>query len=275
VTRPKPYNTGEEMAIDIAAIQKQLDGINNPKKRGPGKRWYLQKGQKTANLRIVAFADNQGLPFKSRKIYTNIQGFRPLVCPNQFDLPDPVQDAIQALHDEMKEATGDRLKELKEMVTQLYPRDMYYALVLDREKEEEGLKIWSLKKYMVTQLYNLMLDEDYGDITDPIKGHDIKINKEDKISIIAKPKPSRLAKTDEEIARLIEEAPDLDEVERAPDFDRLKTLLEAWINNGGKYIEETETSRNVKASAREESDDGASESAQDALSKIDAAFRNL
>jgi len=271
------------MAIDIAAIQKQLDGINNPKKRGPGKRFYLQKGQKTATLRIVAFPDNQGLPFKSRKVYMNIKGYQPLISPNQFELPDPVQDAIQALHDEMKEAKGEKHKELKEMVGQLYPRDLYFALVLDREKESEGLKIWAIKKYIVSQLYTLMLDEDYGDVTDPISGHDIKITKEDKISIIAKPKPSRLAKTDEEIARLISEAPNLDDVEKVPDFDTLKTLLESWINNGGKYVDDKETSRNVKTAAklddgdedRDEDSDEVSENAQDALAKIDAAFKSL
>ena len=83
------------MAIDLAAIRKklgQLSGQNSKK----NVMWRPEEGSETT-VRLLAYPNNDGQPFKELMFYYNIGNNPGLLAPYQFDKPDPVQELITKL----------------------------------------------------------------------------------------------------------------------------------------------------------------------------------
>ena len=60
------------------------------------------------------------------------------------------------------------LKESYELAKKLYPKMRAYAPVIVRGEEDKGSSYLVFRKdWYISLLLNIMLDEDYGDITDP------------------------------------------------------------------------------------------------------------
>ena len=83
----------------------------------------------------------------------------------------PLCDAYYGLWDRVNKGH----KEFENLARQIKPRARYYMNVLDRETEE--VKILSVGVILFKKVVAAMLDEDFGDITDPAAGHDFKIVK--------------------------------------------------------------------------------------------------
>jgi hypothetical protein len=270
------------MGLNLALIKNELNKMQAPRgQRGNGRKvwWRPTETGKTYNVRLVAFPENDGKPFVMRRVYKNIMGWRPVIAPFQFDQPDPVQELITTLQERRQGASKPEQEEINKLLKQLYPKEQYYALVLDRDNAEEGLKFWTISQTVVQQLYTYMLDDDYGDITDPETGTDLKIvrtetNGKKSMTITPARKSSKLAKNADEIQSLIENAPLVDDYNKAPSFDELKEIVEAWMNNGGVYNENAESSRFVRTEAANDSTDSDEDtkSVADSLAAIDAAF---
>ena len=155
------------MAIDLAAIRKklgQLSGQNSKKNT----MWRPEEGAETT-VRLMAYPNNDGQPFKELMFYYNIGNNPGLLAPYQFDKPDPIQELITKLRDEGS-------KESYELAKKLYPKMRCYAPVVVRGEEEKGVRLWAFGKTVYQTLLNYMLDEDYGDITDPHEGRDVRIS---------------------------------------------------------------------------------------------------
>ena len=154
------------MAIDFNAIRaklNQLSGVNSKKRV----MWRPPEGE-TVTVRILGFTDNDGNPFKERWFYYNIGNNPGLLAPYQFGKPDPIQELINKLRD-------DGSKESYELAKKLYPKMRCYAPVIVRGEEERNVRLWAFGKSVYQTLLNYMLDEDYGDITDPHEGRDVRI----------------------------------------------------------------------------------------------------
>ena len=155
------------MAIDFDAIRKklsQLSGTNNKRSM----MWRPTEGE-DATVRLLSFQDNDGQPFQERWFYYNIGNNPGLLAPYQFGKADPVQELITRLRE-------DGAKESYELAKKLYPKMRCYAPVVVRGEEDKGVRIWAFGKTVYQSLLNIMLDEDYGDITDPETGTDVVLN---------------------------------------------------------------------------------------------------
>ena len=154
------------MAIDFDAIRKKLGQLsgNNSKRRV----MWRPPQDETTTIRIIGFTDNDGNPFKERYFYYNIGNNPGLLAPYQFGKPDPINELIQKFKSE-------GTKEGYEMAKKLYPKMRSYAAVIVRGEESEGVRIWSFGKLVYQALLSLMMDEDYGDITDLKTGTDVKV----------------------------------------------------------------------------------------------------
>jgi len=216
------------MAIDLDAIRKKLNQLsgNNSKRNSM---WRPQEGE-DHTVRILAFSDNDGQPFKERWFYYNIGNNPGLLAPHQFGEPDPIQDLINTLR-------NDGTKESYELAKKLYPKMRAYAPVIVRGEEAQGVRLWSFGKMVYQSLLNLMLDDEVGDITDPTTGRDIKVT-------CTKP-PGRMWATTEVRPRMsttdladnakqakqwLDDIPDLDEMYTCKSYDELETIVNAWLN---------------------------------------------
>ena len=154
------------MAIDLDAIRRKLNQLSG---QGSKKNimWRPTEGEEHT-VRLISFPDNEGQPFKERWFYYNIGNNPGLLAPYQFNNPDPIQELINKLRD-------DGSKESYELAKKLYPKMRSYAPVIVRGEEDKGVRLWSFGKMVYQSLLNIMLDEDYGDITDPLEGRDVKV----------------------------------------------------------------------------------------------------
>ena len=82
----------------------------------------------------------------------------------------PVCDFASALWKEGVENNDDNAKR---EAKKLFVRKRYFSPILVRGEEQKGVRIWSYGKMAYETLLGLVLDPDYGDISDPETGTDI------------------------------------------------------------------------------------------------------
>ena len=156
------------MAIDLKKMRGKLDALQN---RGGGDSrknfWRPSDGEQT--IRIVPTAD--GDPFKDFHFhYLEVNGKRTSVlCPNRnFGETCAVCDFATKLY---QEGTPDSIKMAKTM----FARQRFFSPVLVRGEEESGVRIWGYGKMAYESLLNLVLNPEYGDVTDVDEGTDLTI----------------------------------------------------------------------------------------------------
>ena len=173
-------------------------------------------------------------------------------CPKVIGDPSPICEVYYGLW-----KTGR--SEDEALARKIKPRSRYYLNVFDRTNE--SVKILSIGTIIFQKLINTILDEDYGDITDPKTGHDFKIVKYiegewPKYDQSApRPKPSPLAKTDNAIAGIMEGLHDIYSLVKYEDNETLKAVagnisiqgfhssgqnLAAVVDNSGSTPEKSE-----------------------------------
>jgi len=257
------------MAIDFNALRKKLGQLsgNNSKRRVF---WRPEEGNEYT-IRIIAFPENDGNPFKERYFYYNIGNNPGLLSPYQFGKPDPIQELINKLRDEGS-------KESYELAKKLYPKMRSYAAVIVRGEEGEGVRLWAFGKQVYQNLLNVMLDPDYGDITDIKDGHDIKVictkapgMKWATTDVRPRPKSSALGDV-EKVKEWTAAIPDLDDMYSLESYDKLENIVNNWLNEGSEDGEET-----VETTHRETSTSKSSKPADTGktFTKIDDAFADL
>ncbi len=216
------------MAIDLDAIRNKLNQLSGNNSRR-NTMWRPQEGEEHT-VRLLSFPDNDGQPFQERWFYYNIGNNPGLLAPYQFGQPDPIQELINKLRD-------DGSKESYELAKKLYPKMRSYAPVVVRGEEDKGVRLWSFGKTVYQSLLNIMLDEDYGDITDPLEGRDVKV-------VCTKPpgrmwattevrprgKGSKLADKTQTSKEWLEAIPNLDEMYTCKTYEELEKIVNDWLN---------------------------------------------
>ena len=217
------------MPIDFDAIRKKLNQLSGNNSRRD-MLWRPQEGEETT-VRLLSFTDNDGQPFKERWFYYNIGNNPGLLAPYQFSDPDPIQELINKLRDEGS-------KESYELAKKLYPKMRCYAPVVVRGEEEKGVRLWSFGKTVYQSLLNIMLDEDYGDITDPTEGRDVKVvctkapgRMWATTEVRPRGKQSPLCDNEAKMKEWTAAVPNLDDLYTPKTYDELEKIVNDWLNN--------------------------------------------
>jgi len=241
------------MAIDLNALQKrlaQLSGQNTKKTSS----WRPVEGTEST-VRIISFPNNDGQPFKERWFYYGIGNNSGLLTPNQFGKPDPIQELITQLR-------SNENKESYELAKKLYPKMRCYAAVVVRGEEDKGVRLWAFGKTVYQDLIKLMLDSDYGDITDPDNGFDIKVSCTKpaggkmyaETSLRPRPKSSKLSDDRTQVKSWLDSVPNLDDIYSCKNYTELKNILNAWLEDPDAS-EGTEKGGSESASSKDDSDE--------------------
>ena len=213
-----------------------------------------------------------GLPFSERWFYYNIGNNPGLLAPYQFGNPDPIQELITTLRDE-------GTKESYELAKKLYPKARYYAPVVVRGEEEKGVRVWSFGKTVYQSLLNIMLDEDYGDITDPVDGRDVKVvctkapgRQWATTEVRPRGKQSPLAADKKTSATWIEAIPDITNLYEAKAYDALSKIVNDWLNGDEATSDQGQTTRGFDGNATTSS---APTNIESKFKSLDDAFADL
>ena len=232
------------MAIDFDAIRKKLGQLSGTSSRR-NVMWRPEEGEEHT-IRLLSFPDNDGQPFKERWFYYNIGNNPGLLAPKQFGEKDPIQDLINTLRE-------DGSKESYELAKKLYPKMRCYAPVIVRGEEDKGVRLWSFGKTVYQSLLNIMLDEDYGDITDPTDGRDVKVTCVKPpgrmwatTTVRPRGKSSELSSDAAQIKGWIDNVPDLDQLYTLKPADELEKIVNDWLN--GEDADADGTTRNASTS---------------------------
>ena len=260
------------MAIDLAAIRKklnQLSGQNNKK----NVMWRPEEGTETT-VRLIAYPDNDGQPFKELMFYYNIGNNPGLLAPYQFGKADPIQELITKLRDEGS-------KESYELAKKLYPKMRCYAPVVVRGEEEKGVRLWAFGKQVYQTLLNYMLDEDYGDITDPLEGRDVRVTCTKApgqmwttTDVRPRGKGSPLHEDSSKAKNWMDNIPDVNDIYSLKSYEELENIINAWLN-GDDEEEAKETSRGGSYQQKEKSSSDSPDNISSKYQSLDDAFADL
>lgn len=233
---------GEKMAIDFDAIRRKVAELSGEGTRGTSNFWKPDVGVHTA--RLLPFKDNDGQPFKERYYHYGL-GTRGFISLRYLGKQDPIQDLQGKLYDEGTPGARD-------MAKKLYPKMRGYCPVLVRDNEGVGVQMWAFSKMIYQQLLNIMLDPDYGDITDPLEGRDIKVTVIKKEgfkypmvdSVMPRGKATNLSDDSATAKKWLGNVPDLDELTKDDfkTYEEVEKVINDWVN-GGAATDSVGTSR--------------------------------
>jgi hypothetical protein len=259
------------MSIDFEAIRKKLERLSGAN-RNRSAMWKPTEGEEHV-VRLLSFPDNEGQPFQERWFYYGIGNNRGLLAPYQFSDPDPVQELITTLRD-------DGSKESYELAKKLYPKMRTYAPVIVRGEEDKGVQIWGFGKTVYQTLLGIMLDEDYGDITDPTSGRDIKVacvkqpgRKWAMTEVRPRGRQSKLSSKSDQAKEWLDSIPNLSDIYQCKSYDELSKIVNDWLNDDNDSGDgfEKPTGSSQMSQQKQSSTDSSSK----AYSNIDDAFADL
>jgi len=154
------------MAIDMKKMREKYSTLKNRGQGGGSQFWKPSEGTQT--VRIVPTED--GDPFKSFSFHYGVGKEGGFLCPkNNFGEDCPVCGFVRGLYQE-----GD--EESKAMARQLGVKSRFFSPVLVRGEEELGVRLWGFSKTVYETLLGLVLNPDYGDITDIETGIDLDLH---------------------------------------------------------------------------------------------------
>jgi len=163
------------MAIDLEALRAKHEQLNNPAGASSNSDFlqkFYQIPEGTNAVRILPWKDEEREFYAETKIHRVPQpdgNVKNIHCRKIHGEKCPMCELYYGLWKTGKQEDEDLARKIK-------PRARYYMNILDRESGD--VKILSIGVILFKKIIGAMLDEDFGDITDPQSGHDFKIVKE-------------------------------------------------------------------------------------------------
>lgn len=253
------------MALDLNAVKKRLNKLQSSNSSSSWK-WRPEPDSESL-IRIVPFKHQPDYPFIELLFHYNFG--KTFLSPASFGDPDPVVEFAEGL-----KSTGERDDWF--LARKVEPKARTYVPIVVRGEEDKGVKFYGFGKTVYEQLLAYIADEDYGDITDPQSGRDIKLTYKSKettsknypeTSIMIKPKETPLHDDAKVMKKLLEEQPTLEEVfdREWTDYETLEKAFQSWISKGGADDEASDSDDN-------DDDGGTTSMSNENAKKLEALF---
>ena len=220
--------------MDLKSIKNKLSALQTQgqkkEKVDYGKYLWKPKQEGKYQIRIVPSKFDKNNPFKEVFVHYGFSKF-PIYALTNWGEKDPIVEFAKQL-----KQTND--KENWKLAKKLEPKMRVFAPIIVRGEEDRGVRLWEFGKEVYMQLLGIADDEDYGDYTDINEGRDFTLEavmgdiggrQGLKSSIRVKPKTSPLGgKSD--IEKWLDDQPNILELQRKIEFDKLKETLQNWLN---------------------------------------------
>ena len=281
------------MAYNISKLADTYAVMNGEKKANQGKKgppfpqWkptLSDDGKaRTFNVRFLPYQDQNEQPFQEVSYYDDksLSPYR-LVAPAQFGLEDPIAELVMELRKDRKN------KEAWKVIKPLLPKPRYFAPVFVREEADKGVQVWELSPTVCKDIYGVLVSEDYRDedVTSPEKGFDFQVTVSpsgktftnpvtkivypvNDVKVLARTKSTRLAKTDEEVRKLVGSIPNLLDIftKQCKSADELKGMLEGYLAIDARATQ-NESGTNHTSDADDVMDPNAMKSVEDQFASL-------
>jgi hypothetical protein len=228
------------MGIDMSKMRARQDALNNNGNKSNNTFWKPQEGEQT--IRLVCPAD--GDPFRDF-FFHYVDGVPGFLSPKRnFGENCPLDTYVRALWNEGSE-------ESRRVAKKLSAKQRFFAPVLVRGEEEQGVRVWGFGKRAYETLVGLVMNPEYGDITDPETGTDLVVTYTKpagasfpETKITPRRRSSVLTEDTEKATELLESIPDFDELFAGSrkTTDEVQVILDNFLNSDNSTGEAEVTS---------------------------------
>lgn len=223
------------MAIDMSKMKAKLDQLNN--KGNGGANYFKMEIGNNYEVRILPTPD--GDPFKQYFIHYRVGNSPPFLSPKRnFGEDDALDRFVRKLYD-----AGD--EDSRQMARELSAKQRFFSPVIVRGQEENGPMIWSYSKTVYEELLKTVLDPDFGDITDPDTGFDLKVTYDKnsgkmypETTVRPRPKASKLSKDENQVEEWLANLPDIDGAQTRKTPEEVEEILNGFLMSDGGDAEE-------------------------------------
>jgi hypothetical protein len=162
-----------------------------------------------------------------------------MISPINFDEKDPLVEFAKQLR------KTDQPENWK-LAKKLEPKVRYFAPVIVRGMEDEGVKIWQFGKELYSSFLQMAMDEEVGDFTDVASGRDIKLNTEgpemtgtkyNRTTASPSMKVTALSDDASQVESWLDNQVDPQSVFKQVPYDEMKAALESWLTPEDDYQE--------------------------------------
>ena len=234
--------------MDLDVIKQRLNALEKTGNSNNGERrqlfWKPEVGKQT--IRIVPSKFNPKMPFTEMLFY---YGIGANVMPSRTNYVD---ESGETLKDPIIEFTK-QLRQTSEsenwkLAKKLDPKVRYFAPIIVRGLEDEGVKVWQFGKELYETFLQLAVDEEVGDYTDVASGRDIKLvtvgpevtgTKYNRTTASPSMKVSNASEDADQVKTWLEDQVNPKDLfkNRIVDYDQTKQHLASWLNPEGSAQE--------------------------------------
>jgi hypothetical protein len=234
--------------MDLDVIKQRLNALEKTGNSNNGERrqlfWKPEIGKQT--IRIVPSKFNPKMPFTEMLFYygigTNVMPSRAnYVDENGDSLKDPIIEFTKQLRQTSESENWKLAKKLD-------PKVRYFAPIIVRGMEDEGVKIWQFGKELYETFLQLAVDEEVGDYTDVASGRDIKLvtvgpevtgTKYNRTTASPSMKVSPISEDANQVKTWLEDQVNPKDLfkNRIVEYDQTKQHLASWLNPEGSAQE--------------------------------------
>ena len=161
--------------MDLDVIKQRLNAMqsNNAQSGGERKQLFWKPTIGKQSIRIVPSKFNKNMPFTDMMFY---YGIGVNVMPSRSNYTDengdPLKDPIIEFTKQLRQTSES---ENWKLAKKLDPKVRYFAPIIVRGQEDEGVKIWQFGKELYESFLQMAIDDEVGDYTDVSQGRDIKL----------------------------------------------------------------------------------------------------
>ena len=211
------------MGIDLAKMRQKHAALTNRGGDSSDNFWKPDEG--THQIRLVCPPD--GDPFFEAYYHYGMgaEGKTTVLSPRTNGGDDPIAEWGTRLWNEGTDGS-------KEAAKRFWPKMRIFAPIVVRGEEDKGVRWWGFSRTTYQALLDVVLDPEYGDITDTEKGTDIRIDYGKKsgqsfptTDVRPMRRTSPLAKTEEEVNTLLESIKTADEIFEVTSYEDCEKVL--------------------------------------------------
>ena len=219
--------------MDLDVIKQRLEALQKPasnnSNNGKSLFWKPSVGKQT--IRIVPSKFNKATPFSELYFHYGI-GKPVMISPINFDEKDPLVEFAKKLRQTDQPENWKLAKKLE-------PKVRYFAPVIVRGMEDEGVKIWQFGKELYSSFLSMAMDDEVGDFTDVVAGRDIKLTTEgpemtgtkyNRTTASPSMKQTPLDADASKVESWLTNQVDPQGVFKQVPYDEMKSALESWLS---------------------------------------------
>lgn len=235
--------------MDLDVIKQRLESLQKPSNNSGnnGKSLFWRPSVGKHQIRIVPSKFNQSTPFSELYFHYGI-GKPVMISPINFGEKDPMVEFAKQLRQTDNPENWKLAKKIE-------PKVRYFAPIIVRGMEDEGVKIWQFGKELYETFLQLAVDDEVGDYTDVASGRDIKLTtvgpevtgtKYNRTTASPSMKITSASDDASQVEKWLDDQRDPKEVFKRYSFDEMKEALESFLTpedepQEGDIIDEEKT----------------------------------